>query len=36
MRTYTVEVTWRVSEYAHLIVQGRDARGCDGEGSRML
>ena len=21
MRTYTVEVTWRVSEYAHLIVK---------------
>ena len=20
MRTYTVEVTWRISEYAHLIV----------------
>ena len=36
MRTYTVEVTWRVLRIRALRRQGRDARGCDGEGSRML
>ncbi len=35
MRTYTVEVTWRVLRIRSPDRQGRDAGGCDGEGSRM-